>query len=169
MSINVFFLLVLTLLLGMFSYFKPINSIQEKGAEVPQFELDQFVIYEISPSRIDHFFEGEHGKRFSDRYEATGAKFTNNERTLLESIQSRSALYKDDIVSLKGDVRYIRADGLQFHSNEGVYNQKESFVKTDGAFTITKNQNSVHGIRLHYDLSSDTVLADQVRGSYQLN
>lgn len=169
MSINVFFFLILTLLLGMFSYFKPTNSIQAKAAEVPQFELDQFVIYEISSRRIDHFFEGEHGKRFSDRYEATGAKFTNNERSLLESIRANRALYKDDVVSLMGNVHYSRADGLQFRSNEGVYNLKESFVKTDGAFTITKNQNSVQGTSLYYDLTGDTVSADQIRASYQLN
>lgn len=153
----------------MFSYFNPTDSIQTKTVEVPQFELDKFVIYEISPSRIDHFFEGEHGKRFLDRYEATDAKFTNNERVLLESIQANSAHYKDDIITLTGDVRYVRADGLRFRSNEGVYNQKKSFVKTNGAFTITENQNTVHGTRLHYDLNNDTVLADQVRGSYQLN
>ncbi len=169
MSINVFFLVVLTFMLGMFSYFNPADSVRTKIVEVPQFELDEFVIYEISPNRIEHFFEGEHGKRFSDRYEATDAKFTNNERVLLESIQAHNALYKEDIIKLIGDVRYVRADGLQFQSNEGLYNQKESVIKTNGAFTITKNQNTVHGTRLHYNLNNDTVCADQVRGSYQLN
>lgn len=169
MSINFFIFFVLVLLLGMFSYFKLPNSHQPKAAEVPQFELDQFVIYEISSNRIDHFFEAEHGKRFSDRYEATGAKFTNNERALLESIRANRALYKDDVVYLNGDVHYVRADGLQFRSNEGVYDQKHSFVKTDGSFTLTKEQNSINGVGLHYDLTLDTVSADQIRGSYQLN
>jgi len=156
-------------MLGMFSYFKPTNSLQAKAVEVPQFELDQFVIYEISPTRIEHFFEGAHGKRFSDRYEATQAKFTNNEKELLESIRANNVLYKDDAVYVKGNVHYVRADGLEFRSNEGVYDQKHSFVKTNGAFTITKNQNSINGIGLYYDLALDTVSADQIRGSYQLN
>ncbi len=153
----------------MFSYFKPTSSLLTKIAEVPQFELDQFVIYEISPTHIEHFFEGAHGKRFSDRYEATEAKFTNNEKELLESIGANNALYKDDVVYLKGNVHYVRADGLELRSNEGVYDQKHSFVKTDGPFTITKDQNSINGIGLYYDLILDTVSADKVRGSYQLN
>lgn len=169
MSINFFFFFILLLLVGMFGYFNPSSPVQAKTAEVPQFELDDFVIYEISSTRIDHFFEGEHGKRFSDRYEVEGAKFTNNEKALLESIRANSALYKEDVVYLNGNVHYARADGLQFRSNEGTYDQKHSFVKTNGAFTITKEQNIINGTGLYYDLTLDTVSAQQIRGSYQLN
>lgn len=153
----------------MFTYFKPAERDLLAAKEVALFELDQFKIYEISPTRIDHFFEGEHGKRFSDRYEVTQAKFSNNKRVLFESIRADNALYKDDIISLKGNVHYVRDDGLQFNSNEGIYNQKRSIVTTDGEFRITKNENSVHGTHLYYDLDLDTVSADQIRGSYQLN
>lgn len=169
MSINIFFTLVLTLLVGMFSYFKPVERDQLSVKEVPLFELDTFVIYEISSTKIDRFFEGDHGKRFSNRYEVSVAKFTNNEKLLLESIRADKALYKDDIVSLDGKVHYARADGLQFHSNEGVYDQKRSLITTDGAFTITKNENIIQGTRLYYNLNLDTVSADQIRARYQLN
>jgi len=169
MSINIFFTLVLTLLVGMFAYFKPVERDQLSVKEVPLFELDRFVIYEISPHKIDHFFEGEHGKRFSDRYEVSVAKFTNNEKALLESIRADKALYKDDIVSLDGKVHYVRADGLQFRSNEGLYDQKRSLITTDGAFTITKNENIIQGTHLYYNLNLDTVSANQIRASYQLN
>jgi len=169
MSINIFFLLILVLLGGMFGYFKPIEQDQLAVKEVPLFELDKFVIYEISPTKIDHFFEGDHGKRFSDRYEVRSAKFTNNEKALLESIRANNALYKDDIVSLEGKVHYVRSDGLQFHSNEAVYDQNRSLITTDGAFTITKNENSIQGTHLYYNLNLDTVSADQIRASYQLN
>ncbi|MFH0709024.1 MAG: LPS export ABC transporter periplasmic protein LptC [Pseudomonadota bacterium] len=168
MSINIFFILILTLLVGMFSYFKPLKHDQLASKEVPSFELDKFVIYEISPERIDRFFEGEHGKRFSDRYEVSDAKFTNNEKALLESIRANSALYKDDVITLEGKVYYARSDGLQFHSNEGMYDQKRSFLTTEEAFTITKNENSIEGRHLLYDLNLDTVSADQIRASYQL-
>ncbi len=152
----------------MFSYFKPIKHEQLASKEVPSFELDQFVIYEISPERIDRFFEGEHGKRFWDRYEVSDAKFTNNEKALLESIRADSALYKGDVITLEGKVHYARSDGLQSHSKEGVYDQKHSFLTTEGAFTITKNENSIEGSHLLYDLNLDTVSADQIRASYQL-
>ncbi len=169
MSINIFFVLILTLLVGMFGYFKPLECDQFAAKEVPLFELDKFVIYEISPTKIDRFFEGEHGKRFSDRYEVSEAKFTNNEKALLESIRADNALYKENIIALDGKVYYARADGLQFHSNEGLYDEKRSLITTDGAFTITKNENSIQGTHLYYNLNLDTVSADQIRASYQLN
>jgi LPS export ABC transporter protein LptC len=153
----------------MFGYFKPIDADKLSTKEVPQFELDKFVIYEISPHKIDRFFEGEHGKHFEDRYEVSSAKFSNNEKTLFESIRADNALYKNDIITLDGHVHYQRADGLQFHSNEGEYDQNRSLVKTDGVFTITKNDNIIHGTRLYYDLNLESVSADQIRASYQLN
>lgn len=169
MSINVFFLLILTLLIGMFSYFKPTHTSQIQAKEVPQFELDNFVIYEISPTKIVHFFEGEHGKRFEDRYEVSLAKFSNNEKALFESIAANQALYKNDVVTLDGDVHYVRSDGLEFRSQEGVYNQALGFVQTSGPFSFTQAKNSVQGVGLYYDLNLETVNANQVRGVYQLH
>ncbi len=168
MSINVFFALLLALLLGMFGYFKPLNAEATSTKELPQFELDTFVIYEISPHKVDHFFEGEHGKRFSDRYEVHLAKFTNNEKMLLESISAENALYKNDIITLKGNVHYSREDGLEFRSNEGSYDQNRSVITTQGGFLITKENNKIEGTQLNYNLTLDTVSANRIRGSYQL-
>lgn len=169
MPISLFFSLVLALLLGMFAYFKPSEASQDSIENVPLFELDHFVIYEISPQRINYFFTGDHAKKFPNYYEATNAKLTNNKRELLESIRADYAIYQEDVINLKGNVHYVRADDTEFRSNEGTYDQKNSFVKTNGAFTITKNQNSVHGTQLYYDLEHDTVDANQIMGIYQLN
>ncbi|MDO9208851.1 MAG: LPS export ABC transporter periplasmic protein LptC [Sulfuricurvum sp.] len=169
MSINLFFVLILGLLVGMFGYFKPHEKQQYEAQEVPQFELEQFVIYEITSSKIDHFFEGEHGKHFENRYEISGAKFTNNAKPLLESIRADEALYKEDVITLKGHVHYSRADGLAFRSSEGIYDQNRSLIQTKGPFVITKDQHRIEGSRLNYDLVHDTTSADQVRGSYQLH
>ncbi|MCX6075213.1 MAG: LPS export ABC transporter periplasmic protein LptC [Campylobacterales bacterium] len=169
MSINGFFLLVLTLLVGMFGYFKPQVRVEYLTHEVPQFELDQFVIYEINRAKIDRFFEGGHGKHFEDRYEISDAKFTNNSKTMFESIRADKALYKENLISLDGDVHYVREDGFQFRSSEGTYDQNSSRIQTKGAFVLTKDGNKVDGRHLDYNVNLDTVSADKVRGSYQLN
>lgn len=169
MSINLFFIFIFAMLIGMFQYFQPHTQQQAEKKEIPQFELDQFVIYEISSSQINRFFEGSHGVRFADRYMVENAKFSNNERKLFESIRSNHALYKDDIVTLNGNIVYQRADGLAFRSNEGRYDQKNGFVSTKGGFTITKESNSIRGEHLHYNLNLDTVSADRIQGIYQLN
>lgn len=169
MSINLFFIFIFAMLVGMFQYFQPHTQQEEQKKEIPQFELDQFVIYEISSSKINRFFEGSHGIRFSDRYVVENAKFSNNERELFESIRSDHALYKDDIVTLNDNVVYKRADGLAFRSNEGKYDQKNGHVSTQGTFVITKESNSIRGEHLHYNLNLDTVSANRIQGIYQLN
>jgi len=169
MPISIFFTLILALLLGMFSYFKPTESAKGVAENVPLFELDHFVIYEITPHKISHSFSGDHGAKFQDYYDATNAKLTNNKRELLESIQADHAIYQGDVINLKGNVHYVREDGLEFRSHEGIYDQKNSFAKTKGAFTITKDQHSVRGTQLYYDLAHDTVDANQITGIYQLN
>ena len=153
----------------MFSYFKPQVREEYLTQEVPQFELEQFVIYEINRVKIDRFFEGAHGKHFVDRYEISDAKFTNNAKTMLESIRADTALYKGNLISLDGNVHYVREDGFQFRSSEGTYDQNSSRIQTKRAFVLTKDGNKVDGTHLDYNVNLDTVSADKVRGSYQLN
>ena len=169
MSINFFFVLVLALLVGMFGYFKPTLFQEEKQEEIPKFELESFVIYEISVLGIDRFFEGVHGKRFEDRYEVSSAKFSNNSKKLFESISANEALYKDDVIALEGNVHYMREDGLQFRSAEGKYDTVNSLVTTRGDFVITQNTNIVNGTQLQLNTQKHTVSASRVSGSYTLD
>lgn len=169
MSINLFFLLIGVLLVGMFGYFKPVSLKEETQKEVARFELDSFIIYEISALGIDRFFEGDHGKRFDDRYEVSSAKFSDNSKKLFESIRADEALYKNDVITLEGNVHYLREDGLQFRSREGKYNTLDSVVSTRGDFVITQNNNIIQGTQLELNTHYDTVSANAVSGSYQLD
>jgi hypothetical protein len=168
MSINLFFLLIFGLLLGMFSYFSSAYHDKKNGNEIPQIELFSFSMYEISHHGIDHILEGVEGKKFDDRYVITSAKFSDNTKHLLQSIRADNVKYQDNIIALDGNVRYLREDGLVFHSIEGRYDTKKSLIQTDGAFTITQNGNRVDGQKLFYNTQLDTVSANRVSGSYNL-
>lgn len=168
MSINRFFLLIILLLVGIFTYFKPIDQPNVSNEDAPKFSLEHFVIYEISKSGIGRFFQGEQGDRYEDRYEVVSAKFSDNSKKLFESIRSDHARYQDDVIYLNGNVHYARADGLEFRSQEGTYDKKASLVKTRGDFIITQHSHRIDGTRLHYNTSADTVSADKIRGTYEL-
>lgn len=168
MSINLFFLLLLGLLIGMFGYFSPDDRAAQDNREIPKIELTDFTLYEISHKRIDHILEGKEGKKFDEYYVITSAKFSDNTKNLFQSIQSDNADYRNDIIKVDGNVHYVREDGLEFRSNEGTYNSKDSLIQTRGAFVITQNSNRIDGTALYYNTEHDTVSANQVRGSYQL-
>lgn len=169
MSINIFFVAVLGGLLAMFGYFKPLYSQKHGTEDIPRIELESFIVYEVGVGGVERFFEGKEGKRFDDRYEISSAKFSDNSKSLFETIRADNARYKDDFVALTGNVHYVRDDGLEFRSSEGTYDQKSSIIRTKGNFVITQNGNRVDGTKLYYNSAQDTVSADAVRGSYQLN
>lgn len=169
MSINLFFVVILVALITMFGYFKPSTYQNKNIHEIPKIELFSFVVYEIGTHGIERFFEGKEGKRFEDRYEVSSAKFSNNSNELFESIRSDNAHYKDDFITLSGNVHYVREDGLEFRSQEGTLDQKKSIIRTQGPFVITQNRNSVSGTALYYNTDEDTVSANSIRGSYQLD
>lgn len=168
MSINVFFIVVLGLLLGMYNYFAPHYGTTQKVGEIPQIELVSFTLYEISHKGIDHILEGEEGKKFDERYAVTSAKFSDNTKSLFQSVQSDHVDYRGDIITLKGNVHYVREDGLEFRSNEGKYETDSSVIETQESFVITQKGNRIDGDKLIYNTEDDTVSADRVRGSYQL-
>lgn len=168
MSINVFFALLLGLLLGMYGYFNPSYTAHKDSREIPKIELISFALYEISPKGIDHILEGKEGRKFDDRYTVTSAKFSDNTKHLFQSIRADDLKYQNDTVALKGNVHYVREDGLELRTNEGQYDTKASLIQTADAFVITQNGNRVEGEKLKYNTEHDTVSADRVRGSYNL-
>lgn len=152
----------------MYGYFNPDYSALDDNKETPQIELSHFTLYEISQKGIDHILQGSEGKKFESYYVITSAKFSDNTKNLFQSVRSDNADYRNDILKLNGNVRYVREDGLEFRSNEGTYNSKESLIKTQGTFVITQNANRIDGTTLHYNTAQDTVSANRVIGVYQL-
>ncbi|MFZ2890308.1 LPS export ABC transporter periplasmic protein LptC, partial [Sulfuricurvum sp.] len=131
-------------------------------------ELFSFALYEISHKGIEHVLEGKEGKKFDESYTVTSAKFSDNTQSLFQSLKSNNLDYRSNEIKLKGNVHYAREDGLEFHSNEGKYNTDTSVIQTQSAFIITKKSNRIDGKQLHYDNKNDTVSANHVRVSYQL-
>lgn len=168
MSLNLFFGLILGLLLGMYTYFAPNYSAQQEKREIPKIELLSFTLYEISHKGIDNILVGEEAKKFDDRYEVTSGKFGDNTKRLFQSIRSDAITYKDHLITLNGNVHYVRQDGLEFRSHEGRYDTKASIASTEGTFVITQDGNRVEGQKLFFDTHKDTVSADRIRGSYNL-
>lgn len=168
MSINLFFVLIVAFLMGMYGYFSPNYTSTQESGEIPKIELSDFTLYEISHKGIDHILSGVEGKKFDEYYVITSAKFSDNTKNLFQSIRSDDAEYRNKIIQLDGNVHYVRADGLEFRSQEGSYDSQRSLVQTKGSFVITQNANRVEGTKLLYNTELDTVSANQVRGSYQL-
>jgi len=168
MSINLFFLLIFALLMGMYGAFTPTYPPIERIGETPKIELSEFTLYEISSKGIEYILEGKEGKKFETYYEVTSAKFSDNTKKLFHSIRSDKVDYRNDILKLDGHLHYVRADGLELRSNEGLYNIKSSSIETKGSFVITQKGNRIDGDALQYNTKEKTLSANKIRGTYQL-
>jgi hypothetical protein len=168
MTINIFFLLILGFLLGMYTYFSPDYNAKYNNVEIPKIELHDFTLYEISHRGIDHVLEGKEGKKYEEYYEVTSAKFSDNTATLFQTIRSDNAEYRNDVIDLDGDMHYVREDGLEFHAASGSYDSKSSLVKVPGSFIITQNANRIDGENMLYHTEQESVSANRIQASYQL-
>lgn len=169
MNINLFFILILAFLAGMFAYFTPNYTSDINAEELPRIELASFTLYEISPQGVQRILKGKEGKVFDNRYEISSANLRDNTYRLTQTIGGHDARYENDLLTLEGDIRFTRADGLEFRSHEARYNTDTGIVTTRGKFTITQSANRVEGEKLYYNSQERSVSADAVRGSYQFD
>ncbi|MDD2780520.1 hypothetical protein [Sulfuricurvum sp.] len=168
MTINLFFVALLALLLGMYGYFTPSYPPSQSAGEIAKIELMDFTLYEVSKKGIDHILEGKEGKKFDEYYTVTSAKFSDNTKELFQTIHSRNVEYRNDVIDLKENVHYIREDGLEFRSNNAKYETKKSLISVNDHFVITQKSNRIDGANLIYNNQRDTVSAENAQVRYQL-
>jgi hypothetical protein len=168
MTINLFFIALLALLLGMYGYFTPNYPPSQSAHEIPKIELIDFTLYEVSKKGIDHILEGKEGQKFDEYYTVTSAKFSDNTKELFQTIRSRDVEYRNDVIDLKENVHYVREDGLEFRSNKGRYDTKKSLISINDSFEITQKSNRIDGKNLIYNNEYDTISAENVQVRYQL-
>ena len=166
MTVNTFFVLVVLLLAGIFFIFKPMSVKSEEKMEVAQIDLVNFTTFELDENGLRNVMSGTHGWRYTNRYEILDINFTDKTKDYLQKMSADFGNYQDDVVSLVGDVRYKREDGLAFMSNEATYEQKRSTASTEGEFKIIQNGDWVEGRALVYNSAAGTVNAKEIRANY---
>ncbi|MDD5717468.1 MAG: hypothetical protein PHW64_06655 [Sulfuricurvum sp.] len=160
---------VLAILMGMYGYFTPKSVNYPENGEIPLIELSDFSLYEISHQGIEYVLEGREGKMFDTHYAVKSAKFSDNTKSLLQSVQADTINYKKNKIVMDGNVYYVREDGLEFHTDKAEYNTKASLIHINGTFTIRQNRNHVNGEKMVLNTENNTISADRVSGQYDLN
>lgn len=168
MTVNSFFVFVLLLLAAIFVFFKPVDVKTQQHSEVAQLDLSRFTLYELGQTGLQTVMSGEKGWRFSDRYEVEDINYTDKTKELAQNMTADFGKYRDNFMHLKGDVRYMREDGLKFFSNEATYNQKRSVARTKGDFEIIQDGNRVKGKNLFYQTDSGVTNASSINAVYTI-
>jgi len=167
-NITVFFGLIFSLLMMIYIFFQPLKIEQQDFEEVPLFELRGFIMYELNPQGLKTVLLGESSKRFSDRYTVESINYTDNAKSYIANMKADHGIYRDEDISLDGNVTYKRDDGLKFHSQEAKYNKKTTLLFTDKNYIIHWGENSARGTSLRYNNGTNKITSKNIEATYKL-
>ena len=168
MNINIFFTAIIALLLMILFLFKPIDMKKNNHGEIALLTLKNFKISELSKEKLSSVIIGETGTRYSDRYIIDNLNYTDNEGEFLVNLKSKIGNYKNNILDLKGDVEYIRADGLSFYSQRAIYNEKTKVVNTPVKYTSNMNGNRAKGSSIVYNSVTKVTKSKNITINYKI-
>ena len=166
-NINLFFILVFTALLMILFLFHPLDIKEQNSDDVPLLDIDTFVMYELNKDGLQTLMTGEKALRYTDRYVVDFIDFTDNSKEYISNMKANTGLYKNDIVTLNGDITYIREDGLAFDTQKMIYNMKTAVATTDVDFLAYREKNNMRGTSMIYDSLNDRISIKNVIVKYQ--
>jgi len=155
-------------LLSIYLLFKPLDIKQQEFVDVPLFELKDFTMYELDTNSLRTIMVGSAATRYSDRYTVKDMDYTDNSKVYVANMQADNGLYKEEFVTLDGNVVYTREDGLTFKTKKATYNKKTSDVVSDVGFIAYLNSNVVTGSYIKYNNLTKKIYSKDVAATYQL-
>ncbi|MBU1642456.1 LPS export ABC transporter periplasmic protein LptC [bacterium] len=168
-SANHFFIALALLLSAILYFFKPMHVQDTVKGEIAQLELRNFTLYELGVDGLKDIMIGRHGLRFDDRIEVKDIDYTDSSRQLQNNLQADFGVYNNkDLITLEGNVRYYREDGLKFNTNKAIIDQNKETITTVGPFTLEKFSEKAVGMDLFYDNKNGRSKAEDVTGIFDL-
>lgn len=168
MNLNIFFIIISSGLLMIYFLFKPLIIKEQKFTDVALFNIFSFTMYELNNKGLITLMSGTEAIRYSNRYTVKQIDYTDNSKNYIANMKSNNGIYKNEIVTLDGDVIYYREDGLTFETQKAVYNKKTSIAQADGKYILYQNSDRVVGVQLKYNNLLKQVSSKDVTAKYQL-
>ena len=141
---------------------------QQKFVDVPLFELKDFTLYELNGMGLQTIMLGTSATRYANRYTVQNMDYTDNSKEYIANMKADHGLYKNDFVTLTGNVEYIREDGLTFKSQKATYNKKTTDVVSDVDYIAYLNDSVVEGSYIKYNNEKNRIFSKNVRAKIQL-
>ena len=137
--------------------------------DVPLFELKDFTMYELDRSGLHTIMLGSSATRYADRYTVKNIDYTDNEKEeYIANMKADNGIYKNDFVTLTGNVEYVRDDGLTFKTQKAIYNKKTSNVVSDVGYVAYMNESTVRGSYIKYNNEKNRIFSKNVTAKIQL-
>ena len=170
-SANSFFVVIALILASILVFIRPheLQQTDRSNEDIAEMELRNFTLYELDTNGLKNIMLGTYGFQYKDRIEVEEIDYTDSTRNLRNNILADYGVYNNnDIITLEGNVRYYREDGMILTTDEAVINQEKETVLTPGPFKIEQDNDNVVGNKLYYDRKAGKTHAKRVVGYYTL-
>ena len=151
-----------------FLFFKPLKLKEQHFVNVPQLELKDFTMYEFTPFGLQTYMIGLSGTKYDDRFIVKDIDYTDKSPKYIANMQAQKGIYKNDIVTLEGNVTYSRDNGFYFFTQKLVYNKKTSQAVSNVGYTANIGKNIVKGSYIKYSNKLNKVYSKNIDAIYQL-
>lgn len=168
MKITHFFVILVLFAASLLVLLKPQEYSISKDTKVPQLEIEDFTVYEVSEEGVQNVISGTLGRQYPDYYEVENAHYIENKNRLGEHIYADHGKFKKEVVYLDDNVRYFREDGLSFESDHAVYHTKKEHLYVPKNFTLTQNENIIYGMELNYEVKTGAIAAEKIDATYYI-
>lgn len=151
MNINYFFIFISLCLSAILFLFKPQEADKKLDKDIALFNILSFSMYELNQNGLVTFMNGAEGARYKDKYTIFDINYTDNSKEYLANLKAKDGLYRDDILTLSGDVVYTRQDGFKFETQEAIYDKKSSTATAKGNYVAYMGNNIAYGREIEYN------------------
>ena len=170
-SANTFFVVIALILGSILLFIRPqeLQVTDHSNEDIAEMELRNFTLYELDTDGLRNIMLGKYGFQYKDRIEVEEIDYTDSTRSLRNNILADYGVYNNvDIITLEGNVRYYREDGMILTTDEALIDQSKETILTPGPFKIEQNNDNVVGNKLYYDRKAGTTNAKTVTGYFTL-
>ena len=168
LNINYFLSLIVICLSMIYFLFEPMKLKKVEFNEVAQFSLFSFTLYELNRMGLITLMNGSEAVRYKDRYIVKDIDYNDNTEEYITNMKAKKGSYKNEIVYLYGDVKFERGDGINFFSQEVVYNKTTDTATSEVDFISYMNLNQIQGSKIKFDNKNNIIEAKDVYAIYDM-
>lgn len=157
--------------ISLFLLFQDPYVIEKKSNQnVPEIIMQNVKNFELTDSGVLSFLQSKIVRRYKthDEFEDV-SMLKKNPNGLIDSVNAKLGVLRNNDLLLKKDVRYSRNDGLSLESQEVFYNLKTKVLSSNVDFKLS-NQNGVsYGSSFIYDSDKGMIQAQNIKAIIKEN
>ena len=165
MGINNFFYILIVVTLSTLFVSIDDKDLKENLSDQPFVIIENSSVYSVNTSNTDQIIRSKLFTKYANKeilIDSIILKRINEDKYLNHLITSKEAIRMNNIITLKGDVKYSRDINLLLNTDNLIYNEKTKVITNNDSFYGVYNNNKVKGKNIYIDSINNIIKADEV-------